>query len=114
MCVCTYISKWYIEGCVCVVCACEPVLGQDRGLEVRPSVPHLVEERGVKLRLQLLVAVTLDDLCDFLLPPHMRRVVQVTFQALPSAQADDRLTHKEPLRKNAETQTSIFKCTVYK
>lgn len=60
------------------------------------SVPDLVEERGVKLGLQLLVAVTLDDLRDFLLPPHVWRVVQVTFQALPPAQVDDRLAYEKP------------------
>lgn len=60
-----------------------------------------MEERGVKLRLQLLVAVTLDDLRDFLLPPHVGRVVQVTFQALPSAHVDHRLTHEEPWEEEA-------------
>lgn len=91
------------------------------GLEVRLSLPHLVEERGVKLRLQLLVAITLDNLSYFLLPPHMRRVVQVTFQALPSAHVDDRLTHKKPWEENANTgahQAKVVRCdnfnTVYK
>lgn len=65
-------------------------------LEVGFCVADLVEERSVKLGLQLLVAITLNDLCYFLLPPDMRRVVQVTFQPLPPAQVDDRLAHKEP------------------
>lgn len=55
------------------------------GLEVRLSFPHLLEERGVELGLQLLGAVALDDLRYFLFPPHVRGVVQVTFQALPPA-----------------------------
>lgn len=59
-------------------------------------VADLVEERGVKLGLQLLVAVALDDLRYFLLPPDVRRVVQVTFQPLPPAQIDDRLAHEKP------------------
>lgn len=70
---------------------------------MRLSLPHLVEERGVKLRLQLLVAVTLDNLSYFLLPPHVRWVVQVTFQTLPSAHVDDRLAHKKPWEKDANT-----------
>lgn len=71
--------------------------GQDGtgALEIRLSLPHLVEERGVKLRLQLFAAITLDNLSYFLLPPHVRRVVQVTFQALPSAHIDDGLTNKK-------------------
>lgn len=70
---------------------------------MRLSLPHLVEERGVKLRLQLLVAVTLDNLSYFLLPPHVRRVVRVTFQTLPSAHVDDRLAHEEPWEGDANT-----------
>lgn len=97
--VCVYSCKWCEYRTR--VCVCVPVLGQDmagkgRRLEVKLSLPHLVEERGVKLGLQLLVAVALDDLRYFLLPPHVRRVVQVTFQALPSAHVDDRLAHKKP------------------
>lgn len=72
---------------------------------MRLSVPHLVEERGVKLRLQLLVAVTLDNLCYFLLPPDVRRVVQVTFQTLSPAHVDDRLAHKEPWGREGGSQT---------
>lgn len=84
-----------------VVCACVPVLGQEMGemgggLEVRLSLPHLMEERGVKLGLQLFVAVTLHNFGYFLLPPHVRRVVQVALQTLPSAYVDDRLAHEEP------------------
>lgn len=87
--------------CVCarvrvVVCLWASVRTGAGALEVRLSIPHLVEERGVKLRLQLLVAVTLDNLCYFLLPPDVRRVVQVTFQTLSSAHVDDRLAHQEP------------------
>lgn len=65
-------------------------------LEVGLCVADLMEERGVKLRLQLLVAITLDDLRYFLLPPDVRRVVQVTLQPLPPAQVDDRLPHEKP------------------
>lgn len=70
---------------------------------MRFSLSHLVEERGVKLGLQLLVAVTLDDLSYFLLPPHMRRVVQVTFQTLSPAQVDDRLAHEKPWERHINT-----------
>lgn len=80
-----------------VVCTCEPVLGQDRwALEVRLSFSDLVEERGVELGLQLLVAVALHNLSYFLFPPHVRRVVQVTFQTLAPAHVDDRLAHEKP------------------
>lgn len=98
----THSCKWsvIIWGCLCVcvvVCTCEPVLGQDRwALEVRLSLPDLVEEWGVKLGLQLLVAVTLHNLSYFLFPPHMRRVVQVTFQTLSPAHVDDCLAHEKP------------------
>lgn len=90
-----------------VVCACVPVLGQETGergggLEVRLSLPHLMEERGVKLRLQLFVAVTLHNFGYFLLPPHVRRVVQVALQTLPSAYVDDRLAHEEPKSSAAD------------
>lgn len=106
VCVCVYdaqllMARDYMRVCVCavvcvVVCTCEPVLGQDRrGLEVRLSLPDLVEERSVELGLQLLVAVALHDLGDFLFPPHVRRVVQVTFQTLSSAHVDDCLTHEK-------------------
>lgn len=70
---------------------------------MRLSIPHLVEERGVKLRLQLLIAVALDNLCYFLLPPHVRRVVQVTFQALSPAHVDDRLANEKPWERDANT-----------
>lgn len=91
------VYEYSMRACVFVVCACKPVLGQDRrALEVGLSLPHLVEQRGVKLRLQLLVAVTLDNLSYFLLSPHMRWVVQVTFQTLSSAHVDDCLAHEKP------------------
>lgn len=73
---------------------------------MRLSLPHLVEERGVKFGLQLFVAITLDDLRYFLLPPHVGRVVQVTFQTLPSAHVDDCLTHKKTCQKEAKTLIS--------
>lgn len=66
------------------------------GLEVRLSISDLVEEGGVELRFQLFVAVALHNFSDFLFSPHMRRVVQVALQALPSAHVDDRLTHEKP------------------
>lgn len=79
---------------------------------MRLSLPHLVEERGVKLGLQLLVAVTLDHLRYFLLPPHVRRVVQVTFQALPPAHVDDRLAHEKPCGRSTGTKGSDGKYEV--
>lgn len=87
--------KYKDSACVGGACGCETVLGQG-GLEVRLSFPHLLEERGVELGLQLLGAVALDDLRYLLFPPHVRRVVQVTFQTLPPAQVDDGLTHQKP------------------
>lgn len=69
---------------------------------MRLSIPDLVKERGVKLGLQLLVAVALDNLCYFLLPPHVRRVVQVTFQTLSPAHIDDRLANEKPWMQKQE------------
>lgn len=65
-------------------------------------VADLVEERRVKLGLELLVAIALNDLRYFLLPPDVRRVVQVTFQSLPSAQVDDRLADEETCRAGGQ------------
>lgn len=104
------------EGVCVVVCTCEPVLGQDRrALEVRLSLPDLVEEWGVELGLQLLVAVTLHNLSYFLFPPHVRRIVQVTFQALSPAHVDDCLAHEKPWGRGEKDVNStawrIFKHT---
>lgn len=90
------VCEYRTRECVCVVVCASVRTGRAGGLKVRLPLPHLVEERGVELGLQLLVAVTLDDLRYFLLPPHVRRVVQVTFQTLPSAHVDDRLAHEKP------------------
>lgn len=67
-----------------------------------------MEERGVKLGLQLLVAVTLHNLCYFVFSPHMRRVVQVTFQALPSAHVDDSFTHKKSWKADKKIKLLVF------
>lgn len=110
MCVCiqrTVVNgAWLHEGvCVCVVvCTCEPVLGQDRwALEVRLSLPNLVEEWSVKLGLQLLVAVSLHDLSYFLFPPHVRGVVQVTLQTFSPAHVDDSLADEKSWERGKKT-----------
>lgn len=82
--------------CACFVSQCTDRTENGAGLEVRLSVADLVEEGGVELGLQLFVAVTLHDFGDFLFSPHMRRVVQVTLQPLPSANVDHRLPHEKP------------------
>lgn len=108
--VCNYMRVYVCVYVCVVVCTCEPVLGQDRwALEMRLSLPDLVEEWGVKLGLQLLVAVTLHDLSYFLFPPHMRRVVQVTFQTLSSAHVDDCLAHEKPWERGENTQLQWLK-----
>lgn len=104
----THSCKWCVTtwGCVCVVvCTCEPVLGQDRwALEVRLSLPDLVEEWSVKLGLQLLVAVSLHDLCYFLFPPHVGGVVQVTLQTFSPAHVDDSLADEESWERGKNTR----------
>lgn len=110
-CVCVYIThscKWCVItwGCMCVVvCTCEPVLGQDRwALEVRLSLPNLVEEWSVKLGLQLLVAVSLHNLSYFLFPPHVRGVVQVTLQTFSPAHVDDSLADEKSWERGKNTR----------
>lgn len=54
---------------------------------------HVLEKRGVKLRLQLLVSVFVHNVSYLLFSADMWSVVGITFQPFPSADIDDRLPH---------------------
>lgn len=65
-------------------------------LRVQGLWSHLLKERGVKLWLQQLVAVLVDNVSNLLLPTDMGWVVGVTLQPLPSADVDYSLSDQKP------------------
>lgn len=77
---------------------CSPLPWADCALRAAVLEPNLLEKGSVKLWLQLLIPVFVDNVSDFLFPTDMWRTVGITLQSLSSTDIYYSLPHQKALK----------------